>query len=126
MFEDPYVVAVRKGHRLAAQSVISTADLAAFDWVAPQPGMPRRPRLVVETSSLAMIMAMLMESECITLLSRSQIRQAYPGDELVALDVATSGAGRTVGLTTRHDWLATEVQEAFLAQLREESLQEVL
>ncbi|KLU26534.1 LysR family transcriptional regulator [Caballeronia mineralivorans PML1(12)] len=139
LFEDPYVVAVRKGHRLAAQSVISAADLAAFDWVAPQPGMPRRvvidamlsrlprrPRLVVETSSLAMIMAMLMESDCITLLSRSQIRQAYPGDELVALDVATSGAGRTVGLTTRHDWLATEVQEAFLAQLREESLQEVL
>src|SRR5260370_37815281 len=95
LFEDPYVVAVRKGHRLAGQSVISTADLAAFDWVAPQPGMPRRavidamlagvpprPRLVVETRSLALMMAVLVGNDCITLLSRMQMRSAYSGGEI--------------------------------------------
>jgi LysR family transcriptional regulator of gallate degradation len=85
--------------------------------------LPRRPRLVVETSSLSMMMAMLMESDCITLLSRSQIPPAHPGDALVALDVNTPDARRTVGVTVRHDWLATAVQEAFLNQLREESMQ---
>jgi DNA-binding transcriptional LysR family regulator len=131
LFIDPYVVAVRKGHRLVGQQKISARDLAAFDWVVPQRNVPRRaavdailaqltakPPLVVETSSMPMMLAMLVESDCVTLLARSQIRNGYPGSEIVALDVDTPEATRTVGYTIRSDWLGTAMQQAFIEQLR--------
>jgi LysR family transcriptional regulator, regulator for genes of the gallate degradation pathway len=131
LFVDPYVVAVRKGHRLASQKRITMRDLAAFDWVVPQHDVPRRtvidsilarlpaqPRLVVETSSLPMMLAMLVESDCITLLSRAQIHEAYPGSDMVALELETPEATRTVGYTIRTDWLGTAMQQAFIEQLR--------
>jgi len=130
LFSDPYVIAVRKGHRLAGKKTIAARDLAAFDWVVPQRNVPRRaaidsilarlpgdPPLVVETSSLPMMMAMLVESDCITLLSRSQILEAYPASEMVALELQTPEAARTVGYTIRTEWLGTPVQQAFLEQL---------
>ncbi|WP_321963711.1 LysR family transcriptional regulator [Paraburkholderia sp. J7] len=134
LFADPYVVAVRKGHRLARRKTVALADLADHDWVMPQHNVPRRavidsifaqlpvkPPPVLETSSLAMMLAMLMESDCLTLLSRAQIRDAYPGRELVALDLALPGASREVGYTVRTDWLGTAVQQTFVEVLRAES-----
>ena len=133
LFADPYVVAVRKGHRLARQKSIAAHDLADYDWVVPQRNVPRRaviysifarlpvkPPLVVETSSLAMMMAMLVESDCITLLTRALIREASPGSEMVALELVTPEASRAVGYTLRTDWLGTAVQQAFVEHLREE------
>jgi DNA-binding transcriptional LysR family regulator len=133
LFADPYVVAVRKGHRLAAQKTIAALDLADYDWVVPQRNVPRRavidsifarlpvkPPLVVETSSLAMMMAMLEESDCITLLSHSQILDANAGSEMVALELETPEASRAVGFTVRTDWLGTAIQQAFVEHLREE------
>jgi len=133
LFADPYVVAVRKGHRLAAQKSIAAHDLANYEWVVPQRNVPRRqvidsifarlpvkPRLVVETSSPAMMMAMLVESDCVTLLSRSQIRDAYSGDEMVALELEMPEASRVVGFTARTDWLGTAIQQAFVEHLMQE------
>lgn len=133
LFADPYVIAVRKGHRLARQKTIAPRDLADFDWVVPQHHVPRRavidsifarlpvkPPLVVETSSLAMMIAMLVESDCITLLSRAQIREGHPGSEMVALELKTPEASRAVGYTVRTDWLGTAMQQAFVDHLRGE------
>ncbi|WP_246641932.1 LysR substrate-binding domain-containing protein [Paraburkholderia edwinii] len=133
LFADPFIIAVRKGHRLAGKKTIRAQDLTGYDWVVPQRNVPRRttidsifarlqlkPTIVVETSSLAMMMAMLVESDCITLLARSQISEAYPGSEMVALELDTPAARRAVGYTVRTDWLSTAVQEAFIELLREE------
>ncbi|WLE62409.1 LysR family transcriptional regulator [Burkholderia plantarii] len=127
LFADPYVIAVRKGHRLALQRTIAARDLAAFDWVVPQRNVPRRavidallarlpdkPPLVVETSSLPMMMAMLVESDCITVLPRSQIDELYPGSAMAALELEAPEASRVVGYTQRPDWLGTPVQQAFV------------
>lgn len=131
LFDDPYVVVVRRGHALAGREKIGGAELAAYDWVVPQQDMPRRaaveamlatlprrPRVAVETSSLAMMMSMLEESDCISLLSRSHILYGSYRDDVVALDIATPDQDRAVGLTTRSDWLATPVQQAFIEQVR--------
>jgi DNA-binding transcriptional LysR family regulator len=131
VFEDPYVVVVRRGHALAARARVSRSDLAAYDWVVPQQDMPRRaavdamlaslprrPRVAVETSSLAMMMTMLEESDCISLLSRSHILYGNYRDDVVALKVATPARDRTVGVTTRAGWLPTPLQQAFLEALR--------
>jgi DNA-binding transcriptional LysR family regulator len=132
LFADPYVAVVRRGHALAARAGIAAADLLAYDWVVPQRDMPRRqaveamfamlprrPRVGVETSSLAMMMTMLAESDCVSLLSRSHILFGSYRDDVVALDVPTPDRDRTVGFTTRADWLATPVQLAFVACMRE-------
>lgn len=42
LFPDPYVVAVRKGHRLARRKAVGVLDLADYDWVMPQRNVPRR------------------------------------------------------------------------------------
>jgi DNA-binding transcriptional LysR family regulator len=133
LFDDPYVVVVRHGHALAGRARISGRDLAAYDWVVPQKDMPRRavveamlatlpqrPRVAVETSSLAMMMTMLEESDCISLLSRSHILYGNYRDDVVALKIATPEKDRSVGLTTRTDWLATPAQQAFIEHLREQ------
>ncbi|SFB28705.1 DNA-binding transcriptional regulator, LysR family [Collimonas sp. OK607] len=133
LFTDPYVVVVRRGHDLAGRKNITRKDLTAYGWVVPQKDMPRRavvemmmetlpqrPRLVVETSSLAMMMAMLEENDCISLLSRSHILYGNYRNDVVALNIAPPKAERTVGFTTRADWLATQVQQAFIEYLREQ------
>jgi len=131
LFTDPYVVVVRRGHPLATQRHVGVDDLAAHGWVVPQQDMPRRdvvdlmlatlpepPRVLVETSSLAMMIAMLEENDCISLLSRSHILYGNYRNEVVALDVPSPKSGRAVGYTTRADWLPTQPQREFIAQLQ--------
>jgi molybdate transport repressor ModE-like protein len=131
LFSDPYVVVVRRGHPLAARRRISMKDLAAHGWVVPQQDMPRRavvdmllaklpqpPRVLVETSSLAMMIAMLEENDCISLLSRSHILYGNYRNDVVALDIPSPKGERTVGFTTRADWLPTAPQQEFIEQLQ--------
>lgn len=131
LFTDPYVVVARRGHALATRRKVAPADLMDYGWVVPQQDMPRRavveamlatlparPRVVVETSSLAMMMAMLEENDCISLLSRSHILYGNYRNDVVALKVVAPNAERTVGVTMRSDWLPTQVQQDFLEQLR--------
>jgi LysR family transcriptional regulator of gallate degradation len=131
LFSDPYVIVVRRGHPLATRRRVAVSDLAAHGWVVPQQDMPRRavvdmmlarlpqpPRVLVETSSLAMMMAMLEENDCISLLSRSHILYGNYRNEVVALDVPSPKGERVVGYTTRADWLPTAPQREFIEQLQ--------
>ena len=131
LFSDPYVIVVRRGHPLAARRRVAVRDLAAHGWVVPQQDMPRRavvdmmlarlpqpPRVLVETSSLAMMMAMLEENDCISLLSRSHILYGNYRNEVVVLDVPSPQGERVVGYTTRADWLPTAPQREFIEQLQ--------
>jgi DNA-binding transcriptional LysR family regulator len=133
LFNDPHVVAARAGHPLAGEGPLREADLARFPWVAPASGTPRRvfvealfarlperPRVVAETSSLAVMTAILAESDCLTLVSRAQARDEFRGAGLVILPVELSAPERMVGVTLRAGWLPTRVQRRFLSLLREE------
>ena len=131
LFGDPYVIVVRRGHPLTTRRRVALKDLAAHGWVVPQQDMPRRevvdmmlaklpqpPRVLVETSSLAMMMAMLEENDCISLLSRSHILYGNYRNEVVALDVPSPKGERVVGYTTRADWLPTAPQREFIDPLQ--------
>jgi LysR family transcriptional regulator of gallate degradation len=133
LFGDPYVVVAGAGHALALASRVAEADLADYGWVVPTRStprratvealfdrLPRRPRVVLETSSLAMMTTTLAESDCLTLLSRSQALLGQPDAGVVVLPTSLAWPPRRVGTTTRAGWLPTEVQRAFLAILREE------
>jgi LysR family transcriptional regulator of gallate degradation len=133
LFNDPHVAVARAGHPLAGRAMLRQDDLAAFPWVAPTRNTPRRafiedlfdrlpmrPRIVAETSSLAVMTAILRESDCLTLMSRAQAMDEFQSVGLSMLPIDLHAAERVVGITTRSGWLPTRVQRRFLTLLRQE------
>jgi len=133
LFEDPYVVVARATHRLARAARIKDADLARQHWIIPPRGMPRyaavqalfarlpqRPGAVLETSSLAMMTSALAESDCLSVLSRSQAATQEFNANIAVLPVELPWRRRVVGTTTRAGWLPTRIQRRFLSLVRQE------
>ncbi|MHB8283932.1 MAG: LysR family transcriptional regulator [Caulobacteraceae bacterium] len=135
LFADPYVIVVRAKHPLASRTTVSVDELATFPWVIPWRETPRRevleqlfarfsapPKIVMETSSLPMMSAMLADNDCITILSRSQISgrsgESEPASTgLKVLPLLLDWQDRSVGITTRADWLPTPIQQDFISLL---------
>lgn len=131
LFEDPYVVVAHRRHGLSGRRSLSSAMLARQAWVAPNAGTPRRaalerlfdglpqrPRIALETNSVAMMIATLGESECLALGSRAQALTSPAASDLVLFPTPAIGAPRHVGIACRADWLPTTVQRAFVEILR--------
>lgn len=134
LFADPFVLVVRQDHPLLSNAPLEDAQLAKLSWIIPWRNtprrehlegffsrLPRRPHVVIETSSLTMTKAVLEESDCITLLTQSQFQMETEGEHLRVLQAQPSNYQRTVGIIFRRDWLATAVQNAFLKRLVENS-----
>lgn len=138
LFDDPYVVVCRRGHPLAQRSRRpGKADLARQGWVAAPSGTPRRtaldrlfatlpqrPPVVLETNSVVMMIATLVESDCLTLSSRQQAAVDFAGFDLAQLPLEVAPTDRRVGITLRSNWLPTVVQHAFLEALVQEQRQD--
>jgi LysR family transcriptional regulator, regulator for genes of the gallate degradation pathway len=133
LFEDPYVVVARSAHKLARAARIKDSDLAGQHWIIPPRGMPRyaavqalfaklpkRPDAVLETSSLAMMTSALAESDCLSVLSRSQASTHEFNANIVVLPIDMPWRKRLVGTTTRAGWLPTRIQRRFLTLVRQE------
>jgi LysR family transcriptional regulator, regulator for genes of the gallate degradation pathway len=132
LFEDPYAIAVRRGHPLTHKRHIRREDLLAYDWLMPPPDTPRRavydalfagldrkPRSMLQTSSPNLTRAILTETDCITLLSRHESRAEQEMGFLTVLPFVVPHPARQVQVTTRADWLPTAVQERFLQALHD-------
>lgn len=126
LLPDPYRIVGGTAHRLAGRRA-TPAQLAACGWVVPAAGMPRRavvealfaalprrPALVIETSSLDMTLALLREGQALALLSEGQV--AAQGG-LAALRGGPLLPRRVVGVTQRARWWPTPAQQAFLDAL---------
>jgi DNA-binding transcriptional LysR family regulator len=133
LFEDPYVVVARSTHRLARAARIKDADLSRQHWIIPPRGppryaalqalfarLPKRPDTVLETSSLAMMTSALAESDCLSVLSRSQASAQESNASIAVLPVEMPWPQRFVGTTTRAGWLPTRIQRRFLTLVRQE------
>ncbi|WP_353645917.1 LysR family transcriptional regulator [Mesorhizobium sp. WSM2239] len=136
LFNDPYAIVGRPGHALLGLGRGAELDeLASMDWVAQRPGTPIRaafdvlfeeypapPRANVETSSLVLTRAILMESDRLAMLSRRQIaiedREGILRCIPVSPDVERLLGARTIGVTMREDWLPSRLQRTFLKHLR--------
>lgn len=132
MFDDPLSIVGRAGHPLAGKNRVNIADLAAYPWVVPRAGTPTRehfdalfrgsryprPAGLVESSSLVLIRALLLDSDRLTLISAHQIRLEANQGLLTTLPYDLSRTRRPIGLTTRRDWRPTATQALFLDLLR--------
>ncbi len=131
IFMDTFYVMGRRNHPLTRYPMVTTRQLAEYNWIAPAPGTPRRgqidklfakldpaPRLGIETSSLSTIRALVLSSDLLTIMSQ---QEAY-FEELTGLfspisfDLKCSLPPK--GITVRANWLPTVAHQRFISLLR--------
>ena len=129
LFRDRYRIVVRPDHPLTRCGAIGLAELAAYDWILPGEGNPRRrvveqlfadaptqPRISIETSSIPAHKALLASSDRITLLTEGEIKDRP--DQLTALPFDGLAPRRPEGYAIRRDWKPTLIQQHFLELLQ--------
>lgn len=131
LFEDPYAIVCRRDHPLRRLPHVGPDDLARYDWIFPDEGLPRRavlnallkgwsqqPAVQFETTCLATISALLATSDRVSILSHWHIELDGHLElaRVESLDLAHPP--RFVGLTYRRTWLPTPFQAEFLKHIR--------
>jgi DNA-binding transcriptional LysR family regulator len=137
LFVDPYAVIARKGHPLFERAV-DIGELARFEWVAQKRGTPVRaalqslfegspfdPTVAVETSSMSLSRSILLHSDRLCVLSRRQIAIEEQAGLLSVLPNVLPSKGRSIGLTTRVDWLPGQSHRLFLKNFYAVLMEEV-
>jgi DNA-binding transcriptional LysR family regulator len=81
-----------------------------------------QPQVLVEAGSVMTIRQLLIESDCLTLLSPDQVSVELEARWLTTLCAAPPGLARTIGVTTRASWVPTQVQVDFIEQLHQLTL----
>ena len=129
---DPYIIAARRGHPLEGKRALTHDDLARFEWVMPGPLTARRsiyehlfsggaasPRTCIETYSLIILLLLLAESDRMTILTESQILLDQSlGNNLSKIDYCVPQSDAHIGVTTRKQWIPSDIQRTFLDFLR--------
>lgn len=122
--DTPYVVVARHDHPLMKKTVVTLDDLADYDWIIGTPGATRRrrfdklfegqrrPQTHIATCSLPTIRLLLSHSDRLTLLTSYELM--YEEDVLTAVPFVPIGPVPAIGLTTRRDWLPTQLQTNFI------------
>ena len=135
LFADRPVVLGRVGHPLSLISV-TVSDLALYPWTVPASGAPLRvqwekmftdadvqlPNVPIECGSVITIRQILLESDFLTLLSPDQVAVELEAGWLTKIADTPEGLTRTIGITTRHGWRPTGMQNAFIQLLGEVAL----
>ena len=130
LFEDVPAIFGRKEHPLAGGSA-GPERLAQFPWIVPSAGAPLRdswerffahaglplPEVPIESGSVMMIRQVVIDSDCLTLLSPDQVAAEMEAGWLTRIADLPRDLGRVIGVTTRASWRPTKVQCEFLADL---------
>lgn len=132
LFANPYTVVARAGHPLTKLRRVTLRDLAAYDWVLPDRGTPRReaferlfansefsPRVSIETTSPTVYRSILASTDHVALFSKLETEQSVGSRPLAKLPFRSGVLSRVDGIATRADWQPTRVHRAFLDLLRE-------
>lgn len=131
LFSDSPVIIARAGHPLMAKDSRNADDIAAlaqYPWIISAPGTPLRaqwqkmftdahivpPHVPIECGSVIAIRQILMESDFLTLLSLDQVAVELEAGWLVKIADAPAGLMRTIGISSRSNWMPTALQKAFL------------
>jgi len=118
LFREPLSIAADIHNPLVQRKALTLAELADQQWIMPIRGTPTRsifealfvkqglkpPKKIIECSSLIATRALLLESNYLTFISRSQIHYEEQFSILAALNVeGLADTERPIGVTTRAD-----------------------
>ncbi len=133
LFEDRLSVIARKGHPLECKADLSFDELEHYSWVLPATGTPSRlifdkilqnegvqtPSSIIETSSLANVRGLLLETDRLALLSEHQIFYEKKYGLLVALQIDLKDTFRPIGITLRAHTPPSSTAELFIHCLKQ-------
>lgn len=119
--EDELAIVCRRGHPWAERKQVPPRDLMLARWVLPRVNTPNRilfeaalaarglapPNVVVETSDLAVLRGVLLNSDLLTAISAHQLSYELGAGLLTLLPVPLHDTRRTIGITRRTDSLAS-------------------
>lgn len=126
---DRLAVVARAGHPLSGTAPGLDA-LAAFPWIVGRVDTPLRahwqtlfdgkdaPHAPVECGSAMMIRGILVDSDCLTLMSPDQVAIEVETGLLTLIELPVAGIDRTIGIATRVGWQPTFLQRSLVAILR--------
>lgn len=115
LFADSLSVVVRPEHPLVGRSRLRLRDLVGWRWILNRSGTPGRerleemfraqslpaPKVSVQTGSLAMTRALLLESDCLTALSAQQVEPDIGAGLLAMLPIELAATSRAIGIIRR-------------------------
>jgi LysR family transcriptional regulator of gallate degradation len=130
---DQLALAVRGGHPLCRRRNPAWRELHAYPWVLNRAGTPGRerlesafrargldmPRVVIDTGSLAMTRALLLESDCITALSPHQFEHELRAGLIASLPYDLPETARWLGFIRRRGSVLPPSAELVVEALRE-------
>ena len=130
LFEDRLAVVARARHPLAGTDQPTLAQLAAYPWIVGSAATPLRhnwealfatvtpPSAPIECGSVMTARGILIDSDCLTLLSPDQVAVEVNAGLLTLIGAPRREMIRTIGLTTRTGWRPSSLQARFVALLR--------
>jgi DNA-binding transcriptional LysR family regulator len=131
LFDDGLLFVARKDHPILANAQPGLTDLFAYPIVVATEGTPTRrafdglsarfgpPPSLVETGSMILMRELLRLSDHLGCISQLQIEAEIGLGALAKVPVDLADTRRAIGLTLRSDWLPTQAQAEFLADLRD-------
>lgn len=132
LFTEQLCVVARTDHPCFSVPLRRLADLLRYPWIAPRAGSPARrqfdelmaaapclPDVLLEVASHIAVRSVLLESDCLALISRHQIRYEEAQGQLAVVPIDLGHAPRQVGYTVRANWQPTPMQKRFLSELKE-------
>ncbi|ESR25586.1 LysR family transcriptional regulator [Lutibaculum baratangense] len=130
LFSEELCVVARSDHPCLRREVSGLHDLLAYPWIAPRSGSPARrefdslvatspshPTVLLEAASHIAVRSILLESDCLALISRHQIRYEEAHGQLAVVPVDLGQSPRDIGYTVHASWQPTPLQRAFLSEL---------
>ena len=123
---------MRKGHPLISQPDITVEKLLQYDWIAPARGTPTGDYLYqklgiadmyatpvkVVSSSLVLVRSLLLNSDCVTIISTHQIEDELKQGILVCIPLDMTDSEREIGVAYRKGWYPTPLQTQLLNIIR--------
>ena len=132
LFEDRLSLITRAGHPLARGGDTSLDQLVSARWVLSRRGAPSRelfeqffaasgmpaPVPAVETGDLAVLRALLLESDMVTAISAHQLRYEILDGSLVELAIPLESTRRHIGITQREGSFPSPGALALMDEIR--------
>jgi LysR family transcriptional regulator of gallate degradation len=134
--DDELALVARYGHPWRGRRRITTRDLAAAQWVLPRAHTPNRtlferalsarglppPNVVVETSDLAVLRGVLVNSDLLTAISPRQLSYEFAANLLAVLPYPLPDTRRVIGITRRTDSLPWPGARLLIEEITRRSL----
>jgi LysR family transcriptional regulator, regulator for genes of the gallate degradation pathway len=129
--DDALAIVARREHPWAQRKRITTADLTRARWVLPRVQTPNRtlferaltdrglpaPDVVVETSDLAVLRGVLVNSDLLTAISPRQLSYELHAGLLQVLPFPLEDTRRVIGVTQRTDSVASPGAKILIAEI---------